>query len=37
MKLGTVLIDGRKTLVAKLGEGAARLDTLYRNAGLGDE
>src|SRR6188768_3161686 len=35
MKLGTILIDGRKTLVAKVGDGVATLDALYHHAGLG--
>lgn len=33
MKLGTVMIDGRKTLVAKVGDGAAQLGALYQHAG----
>ncbi len=35
MKLGTALIDGRNTLIAKVGDGAATLEALYRHAGLG--
>ena len=34
MKLGTALIDGRNTLIAKVGDGAATLEALYRHAGL---
>jgi 2-keto-4-pentenoate hydratase/2-oxohepta-3-ene-1,7-dioic acid hydratase in catechol pathway len=35
VKLGTVLLDGRSRLIAQIGDGAASLDLLYRNAGLG--
>src|SRR5690606_249417 len=37
MKLGTVNLAGRPTLIARVGDGAGTLEALYANAGLGAE